>query len=41
MVKQRGSNSSENDWTSKSHNDMMDKVEKEMNDNVIGDEKEK
>ena len=35
------SNNSSNDWTSSSHNDMMDSLEKEMNDNVIGDEKEK
>ena len=40
-VKQRGSNSSENDWTSKSHNDMMDKVEQEMNDNVKNNELKK
>ena len=39
--KQRGSNSSENDWTSKSHNDMMDKVEQEMNDNVKNNELKK
>ena len=32
--KQRSAKSSANDWTSKSHNDMMDRVEKEMNDNV-------
>ena len=39
--KQRSSNSSENDWTSKPHNDMMDKVEKEMNDNVTRHDKKK
>ncbi len=39
--KQRSSNSSENDWTSKSHKDMMDKVEKEMNDNVTRHDKKK
>ena len=39
--KQRDSNSSENDWTSKSHNDMMDKVEQEMNDNVKNNELKK
>ena len=37
----KNSNNSSNDWTSSSHNDMMDSLEKEMNDNVIGDEKEK
>jgi len=39
--KQRSSNSSENDWTSKSHNDMMDKLEQEMNDNVTNNELKK
>ena len=37
----KNSNNSSNDWTSSSHNDMMDSLEKEMNDNVIGDEKER
>lgn len=37
----KNSNNSSNDWTSSSHNDMMDSLEKEMNDIVIGDEKEK
>ena len=37
--KQRSAKSSANDWTSKSHNDMMDQVEKEMNDNVKGNDK--
>ena len=37
----KNSDNSSNDWTSSSHNDMMDSLEKEMNDNVIGDEKEK
>ena len=37
----KNSNNSSNDWTSSSYNDMMDSLEKEMNDNVIGDEKEK
>ena len=37
----KNSNNSSNDWTSSSHNEMMDSLEKEMNDNVIGDEKEK
>jgi sec-independent protein translocase protein TatC len=37
----KNSNNSSNDWTSSSHNDMMDSLEKEMNDNVICDEKEK
>ena len=37
----KNSNNSSNDWTSSSHKDMMDSLEKEMNDNVIGDEKEK
>ena len=39
--KQRSAKSSANDWTSKSHNDMMDQVEKEMNDNVKGNDKMK
>ena len=39
--KQRSAKSSANDWTSKSHNDMMDQVEKEMNDNVKGIDKMK
>ena len=39
--KQRSAKSSANDWTSKSHNDMMDQVEKEMNDNVKGNDKTK
>ena len=39
--KQRSPNSSENDWTSKSHNDMMDKLEQEMNDNVTNNELKK
>ena len=39
--KQRSTKSSANDWTSKSHNDMMDQVEKEMNDNVKGNDKMK
>ena len=38
---QRSAKSSANDWTSKSHNDMMDQVEKEMNDNVKGNDKMK
>lgn len=37
--KQRSAKSSANDWTSKSHNDMMDQVEKEMNDNVKSNDK--
>ena len=37
--KQRSVKSSANDWTSKSHNDMMDQVEKEMNDNVKSNDK--
>ena len=37
----KNSNNSSNDWTSSSHNDMMDSLEKEMNDNVIGDAKER
>ena len=37
----KNSNNSSNDWTSSSHNDMMDSLEKEMNENVIGDENEK
>ena len=39
--KQRSAKSSANDWTSKSHNDMMDQVEKEMNDNVKNNDKMK
>ena len=39
--KQRSAKSSANNWTSKSHNDMMDQVEKEMNDNVKGNDKMK
>ena len=39
--KQRSAKSSANDWTSKSHNDMMDQVEKEMNDNVKSNDKMK
>ena len=39
--KQRSAKSSANDWTSKSHNDMMDKVEQEMNDNVKNNELKK
>jgi sec-independent protein translocase protein TatC len=30
-----------NDWSSKSHNEMMDNIEKEMNDSVIENEKKK
>ena len=41
MLNQKTLIISSNDWTSSSHNDMMDSLEKEMNDNVIGDEKEK
>ena len=37
-TKPTNSKSSSNDWTSKSHNDMMDKVEKEMNDNVTSND---
>ena len=39
--KQRSAKSSANDWTSKPHNDMMDQVEKEMNDNVKSNDKMK
>ena len=38
---QRSAKSSANDWTSRSHNDMMDQVEKEMNDNVKSNDKMK
>ena len=37
-TKPRNSKSTSNDWSSKSHNDMMDKVEKEMNDNVTSND---
>ena len=37
--KQRSAKGSANEWTSKSHNDMMDQVEKEMNDNVKSNDK--
>ena len=30
-----------NHWSSKSHNEMMDNIEKEMNDSVIENEKKK
>ena len=39
--KQRSAKNSANDWTSKSHNDMMDQVEKEMNDDVKSNDKMK
>ena len=39
--KHRSAKSSANDWSSKSHNDMMNQVEKEMNDNVKGNDKMK
>ncbi len=39
--KQKSAKSSANDWTSKSHNDMMDHLEKEMNDNVTSNDKKK
>ena len=40
-TKPRNSKSSSNDWASKSHNDMMDKLEKEMNDNVTSNDVKK
>jgi sec-independent protein translocase protein TatC len=40
-TKPKSSKKSSNDWTSKSHIDMMDKVEKEMNDNVTRYDKKK
>ena len=40
-AKPKKSKDSSNDWTSKSHNSMMDKVEKEMNDNVRSNEDKK
>ena len=35
-IKNINSEKSDNDWTSKSHNEMMDKIEDEMNENGVG-----
>jgi sec-independent protein translocase protein TatC len=35
-IKNSNSEKSDNDWTSKSHNEMMDKIEDEMNENGVG-----
>jgi len=37
-IKNNNSENSDNDFTSKSHNEMMDKIEDEMNENVVGKE---
>ena len=38
-AKPKSSKKSSNDWTSKPHNEMMDNIEKEMNEKVIKGEK--
>ena len=37
-IKNNNSENSDNDFTSKSHNEMMDKIEDEMNENGVGKE---
>ncbi len=38
-IKNKNSEKSDNDWTSKSHNERMDNIEKKMNDQVIKERK--
>jgi sec-independent protein translocase protein TatC len=38
-IKNKNSEKSDNDWTSKSHNERMDNIEKKMNDKVIKERK--
>ena len=38
-LKNNNSEKSDNDWTSKSHNEMMDNIEKKMNDKSIKERK--